>query len=186
MALNILKIFGLSAVSFFIGILVTPVLTHFLYKYKLWRKEVRTTAPDGQSTPIFTKMHKERETKVPRMGGILIWIIPLCIVVLLRILSTLFPIPLFEKLNFLSRSQTWLPLFTLIAASIVGLADDVIQVFGKGKYVAGGIRFSRRLLFISLIALVGALWFYFKLENSVFIPFLETSNSAFFSCRFSL
>ncbi len=171
MALNILKIFGLSAVSFFIGILVTPVLTHFLYKYKLWRKEVRTTAPDGQSTPIFTKMHKERETKVPRMGGILIWIIPLCIVVLLRILSTLFPIPLFEKLNFLSRSQTWLPLFTLIAASIVGLADDVIQVFGKGKYVAGGIRFSRRLLFISLIALVGALWFYFKLENSVFIPF---------------
>ncbi len=173
MALNILKIFGMAAVSFFVGIALTPILTHFLYKYRVWRKEVRTTAPDGSATPIYAELSKERETKVPRMGGILIWTIPLCLIFLIWLLSILFPIPLFQKLNFLSRSQTWLPLFTLVAASLVGLADDLIQVFGKGKYIAGGVRFSRRLLLITIIALIGALWFYFKLEkSSVFIPFL--------------
>jgi len=173
MVLNVLKIFGLAVISFFIGILLTPLLTHFLYKYKVWRKDVRTVAPDGSATPIFASLHRERETKVPRMGGILIWIIPLCLIFILWFLSIFFPTPLFKKLNFLSRSQTWLPLFTLIAASLVGLADDIFQVFGKGKYVAGGIRFSRRLLLIILIASVGALWFYFKLEKTdIFIPFL--------------
>jgi len=130
-------------------------------------------APDGKPTPIYAALHKEGETKVPRMGGILIWTIPLCLIFLMWFLSILFPIPLFQKLNFLSRSQTWLLLFTLVAASLVGLADDLIQVFGKGKYIAGGVRFSRRLLLIAIIALIGALWFYFKLEkNDVFIPFI--------------
>lgn len=173
MGLNILKIFGMAAVSFFVGIFLTPILTHFLYKYKVWRKEVRTVAPDGKPTPIFAELHKDRETRVPRMGGILIWTIPLCLIFLIWFLSVLFPIPLFKKLNFLSRSQTWLPLFTLVAASLVGLADDIFQVFGKGRYAAGGIRFRYRLLLIALIGLVGALWFYFKLEKSgVFVPFL--------------
>jgi len=173
MALNILKIFGLSGVSFFVGIALTPILTHFLYKYKVWRKEVRTVAPDGSPTPIFAEMHKERETKVPRMGGILIWAIPLFLIIFTWFLNIIFPIPLFKKLNFLSRSQTWLPLFTLVAASLVGLSDDIFQVFGKGKYAAGGIRFRYRLFLIAIIGLIGALWFYFKLEKAdIFIPFL--------------
>jgi phospho-N-acetylmuramoyl-pentapeptide-transferase len=173
MALNILKIFGVSAVSFFVGVFLTPLLTHFLYKYKVWRKEVRTISPDGSPTPIFAELHKDRETKVPRMGGILIWIIPLFLILFVWFLSVIFPTPLFKKINFLSRSQTWLPLFTLVAASLVGLADDIFQVFGKGRYAAGGIRFRWRLLLIALIGLVGALWFYFKLEQSgILVPFM--------------
>jgi phospho-N-acetylmuramoyl-pentapeptide-transferase len=173
MALNILKIFGVAAGAFFAGIFLTPILTHFLYKYKFWRKEVRTVAPDGSPTPIFAELHKERETRVPRMGGILIWIIPLFIISFIWLLSVIFPTPLFKKINFLSRSQTWLPLFTLVAASLVGSADDIFQVFGKGKYAAGGIRFRYRLLLIALIGLIGALWFYFKLEKSgIFVPFI--------------
>ncbi len=185
MALNILKIFGMAAVSFFVGIALTPLLTHFLYKYKVWRKEVRMVAPDGKPTPIYAKLHKEGETKVPRMGGILIWTIPLCLIFLIWFLSILFPIPLFQKLNFLSRSQTWLPLFTLVSASLVGLADDIFQVFGKGKYAAGGIRFRYRLLLIIIIALIGALWFYFKLEkNDVFIPFIGDFHLGLFFIPF--
>jgi phospho-N-acetylmuramoyl-pentapeptide-transferase len=172
MMLNILKVFGLSGVSFFVGIALTPILTHFLYKYKIWRKEVRMIAPDGSPTPIFAELHKERETKAPRMGGILIWTIPLCLIVFVWLLSVIFPTPLFQKLNFLSRSQTWLPLFTLVAASLVGMADDLFQVFSRGKYAAGGIRFRYRLLLIAVIGLIGAFWFFFKLEKSfVFIPF---------------
>jgi phospho-N-acetylmuramoyl-pentapeptide-transferase len=173
MILNILKVFGLGALSFFVGLLLTPPLTHYLYKYKLWRKEPRKFAPDGSQTPIFNNLHQERETTVPRMGGILVWVAPLFVILLFRALIYFFPSYLIlHKLNFLSRFQTWLPLFTLIAASLVGLADDFFQVFGRGKYIAGGVRFSRRLILIILIAAVGAWWFYFKLEqNSVFVPF---------------
>jgi len=173
MILNVLKIFGLSALSFFIGVALTPALTHYLYKYQLWRKEAREFAPDGSPTPIFKKLHKDREEKIPRMGGLLIWIVPLVISGMFWIVSYLVPeSKFFAKLNFLSRSQTWLPLFTLVAASIVGFFDDIFQVFGKGKYIAGGIRFTRRLFLIIMIALVGAYWFYYKLEVSrVFIPF---------------
>ena len=134
---------------------------------------MRTVSPDGSPTPIYAELHKEGETKVPRMGGILVWTIPLFLIVFIWFLSVLFPTPFFKKINFLSRSQTWLPLFTLVAAALVGLADDILQVFGKGKYVAGGLRFSRRLLLITIIAIIGALWFYFKLEKSaIFIPFV--------------
>ncbi len=180
MELNILKIFGMAGVAFFAGLALTPLLTHFLYKYKVWRKEVRMVSPDGSATPIYAKLHKEGETKVPRMGGILIWAIPLALIFLGWILNLIFPIPLFQKLNFLSRSQTWLPLFTLVSASLVGLADDIFQVFGKGKYAAGGIRFRYRLLLIVLIGLIGALWFYYKLEkNDIFIPFVGDFHLGF-------
>lgn len=173
MILNVLKVFGLSALSFFVGIALTPLLTYYLYKYQLWRKSARQFAPDGQPTPIFSKLHSEREKRVPRMGGLLIWAVPLVITGLFWFTSFLAPgSPLFTKLNFLSRSQTWLPLFTLVAASIVGFFDDIFQIYGRGKYIAGGIRFTRRLMLIALISFVGAYWFYFKLEvTHVSIPF---------------
>lgn len=169
--LNVLKVFGLSGIAFIVGISLTPILTHYLYKHKLWRKEVRHLAPDGKGTPIFSKLHRDRETKVPRMGGILIWAIPLLLIYFFWFLSRLDG-PLFDKLNFLSRNQTWLPLFTLVSASLLGLADDLWQTLGKGNYLAGGMRFSWRLGLVLLIAVIGALWFYFPLEkHEIYVPF---------------
>jgi phospho-N-acetylmuramoyl-pentapeptide-transferase len=76
-----------------------------------------------------------------------------------------------EKLNFLTRSQTWLPLFALISASLLGLVDDIAQVIGKGKYIGGGLSLKKRLLLVALIGLVGGWWFYFKLGwNTLHIP----------------
>lgn len=174
MILNVLKVFGLSTFAFFIGIIVTPILTHYLYKYQMWRKDVRQFAPDGEPTPIFASLHKDRERRVPRMGGLLVWTIPLFVSCLFFVIAKLFPHwALADKLNFVSRSQTWLPLFTLVTASIVGFFDDFFQVRGLGQYIAGGIRFTRRLFFIILIAGVGAYWFFIKLEMStVFVPFV--------------
>ena len=80
------------------------------------------------------------------------------------LISQFLPDSLAAKINFLSRSQTWLPLFTLVSASILGLVDDILVIKNKGKYVAGGMRFKVRLALISLIAIVGAWWFYFKLD----------------------
>ena len=170
--LNVLKVFGLSAIAFIVGVLLTPILTYYLYKYKLWRKEVRKFGPDGRGTPIFSKLHKDNETRVPRMGGILIWVVPTLLIYIFYFLSLLDG-PLYNKLNFLSRNQTWLPLFTLVAASILGLVDDLWQTLGKGNYIAGGMRFSWRLSIIILIAIIGSLWFYFPLEtNEIYVPFL--------------
>lgn len=168
---NVIKVFGLSALSFTIAILLTPLLTHYLYKYKLWRKEVRNTAPDGTKTPLFAELHKDRETKVPRLGGVLIWITTLAVALIFWLLAKFTDIPFLDKINFLSRNQTWLPLFIMVAASLLGLADDLLQVFQKGSYVAGGIKFRHRLLVVFLIALSGALWFYYKLDwRTIYIP----------------
>lgn len=169
--LNITKVFGLAAVAFVVAVLGTPILTHFLYKYKLWRKTVRDTSPDGSKTPLFAELHKDRETRVPRMGGVLIWATTLILAFAIWSISQITDSAFWNKINFLSRNQTWLPIFTLITASLLGLADDLAQVLGKGKYVAGGIRFRHRLWIVFLIALVGALWFHFKLGwQTIYIP----------------
>ena len=169
--INLIKSFGLFAASFIIAIALTPVLTHFMYKYQLWRKNVRQSSPDGSKTPLFAALHKDREMRVPRLGGALIWVTTILLAFLLWGLAQLTQSGFFVKANFLSRNQTWLPIFTLVAASLLGLADDLMQVLGKGSYVAGGMKFRHRLLLVFCIALSGALWFYFKLDwRAIYIP----------------
>ena len=169
--INLIKSFGLFGASFVIAIALTPVLTHYMYKYKLWRKTVRQSSPDGSKTPLFAALHKDRETRVPRLGGALIWVTTILLAVALWALAQITENSFLLKANFLSRNQTWLPLFTLVAASLLGLADDLMQVLGKGKYIAGGMRFGKRLLIVFCIALSGALWFYFKLDwRAIYIP----------------
>ena len=166
-----IKVFGLLAASFVAAVLWTPLLTKYLYQYKLWRKDVRTTSPDGTQTPLFAALHKDRETRVPRLGGVLIWVTTLGIAALVWLLAEIAHISFLDKANFFSRNQTWLPLATLFAASLLGLADDLAQVWGWGVYGAGVIKFRRRLLIVFLIALVGAWWFYFKLDwRTIYIP----------------
>lgn len=168
---NVFKVFSLAAVSFIIAMLWTPLLTHYLYKYKLWRKTVRTVSPDGSRTPLFAKLHHERETTVPRFGGVLIWVTVAGISLILWGIGQITTSAFWHKANFLSRNQTWLPLFVMLASSLLGLADDALQVVGKGRYVAGGIRFRHRLFIVFLIASAGALWFYFKLGwHTLYIP----------------
>jgi len=170
--INATKIFILVGVSTVFAVLLTPILTHFLYKYQLWKKEPRKKAITGEEVTILYELHKEREMKVPRFGGLLIGGTTLFLATLFFLFSQFSDNFWIQKLNFLSRSQTWLPLFTLIAASTVGFFDDILQVFGRGKYIGGGLSFTRRFLLVILIGLIGAWWFYFKLGlNSLTIPF---------------
>ena len=169
--LNIYKVLGLGGFAFFLGVALTPLLTHYLYKYKMWRKDARTMAPDGAPTPIFNQLHKERETKAPRMGGILIWATTILMALIFSALPSFLKEPLFVKLNFLSRGQTWVPLAILFAGAMVGLLDDLFLIFKKGAYRGGGLTFTRRIFLITIIAALGAYWFYFRLgKDFIFVP----------------
>ncbi|MBU3925680.1 hypothetical protein KJ763_00730 [Patescibacteria group bacterium] len=181
MGLNVLKVFGLSSFAFFLAIFLTPILTHYLYKYQMWKKKARNEALGGGETPIFNQMHKDKEVGTPRMGGILIWSVALIMILMFFILAEILPSDFTHKLNFLSRGQTWLPLFTLIVASLIGLTDDIMQIRGKGSYIAGGISLTKRIIMVIIIGLIGAWWFYTKLEvSSLIIPFLGEINLGLF------
>ena len=171
--LNVIKILFLSAFASILAILWTPLLTHFLYKYKLWKKEARKRTITGEKAEVFYNLHKEREKKVPRFGGLLIWITTLFTIYLFFYLSKISDHFFLKRLNFLSRKETWLPLFTLVTGSLVGLFDDILQVLNKGRYIGGGMSFRTRFLIVFLIGLIGASWFYFKLNwDMIHIPFL--------------
>ncbi len=171
LSIDVIKIFTLGALGFLSAFLWTPALTHYLYKRKLWRKKVRTKALGGGKVPIFQKYHSEKEINVPRFGGLLIWITTGALALIFFLLSKT-NIWIFQKLNFLSRGQTWLPLFALISASLIGLIDDILQVYPisifkkkwKGvQHFAGGLSLKYRLTLVILLGFIGGYWFYFKL-----------------------
>lgn len=165
-AVDVIKIFAVGTLSFLAAFFLTPLLTNFLYKHKLWRKEVRQKAIDGKDLTYFQKFHSEGEVNIPRFGGLLIWIVPSILAVLFFLLAETTDIWWIKKINFLNRGQTWLPFFALGSAALLGLLDDILQVKGKGKYIGGGLGLKKRLLIMGLIGLVGAWWFFAKLETS--------------------
>jgi phospho-N-acetylmuramoyl-pentapeptide-transferase len=166
------KIFVPAVLAFFIGMIITPPISRYLYKWKLWKKTSVAKTIDGRDATISSKLHGDEVRKTPRMGGVIVWGSVLITTVLMALSAELLPSYVAVKLSFLSRNQTWLPLFTLVVASLVGLADDALVVAGKGTFVGGGLSLRKRLGVVFLLALVGALWFYFKLGTSgVPIPF---------------
>ncbi|MFA5047774.1 MAG: phospho-N-acetylmuramoyl-pentapeptide-transferase [Patescibacteria group bacterium] len=161
----IVKIFSLTFLSFVIAMLWTPLLTHFLYKYKLG-KQIRTS----DTAPVFSQLH-QKKSGTPSMGGILIWVTVLVLSVLLYYLSQWFD-GFFASFNFLTRPQTLLPLGALVAAALVGLLDDFLGIRKIGPY-GGGLSVKHRLLVYTLIAVAVALWFFFRLNwDIVRIPFV--------------
>ena len=72
------------------------------------------------------------------MGGIVIWASVFITVFCIWVLQILFPETFFGTLNFLSRSQTWLPLTALGIGALVGFVDDYLVVEGTGRHFAGG------------------------------------------------
>lgn len=153
---NVVRIFSVVMIAFSISLFLTPLWTKFLYKYKIG-KQLR----GPEDAPVFHNLHQHKEG-TPTMGGVLIW-------------GTVALVTLgfwFTDYNFLSRSQTWLPLGVLIVAGILGAIDDLFGVVKRGPN-GGGLQMLLRILLYLLIALGGAWWFYAKLEfDSINVPFL--------------
>lgn len=147
-------IFSLGFLAFCVAMLLTPIYTYFAYKYKFW-KQRRLTSTTGEALEVIAKL-RTRKRNVPTMAGAIT-------VVAVAFITLLFN---------LDRQQTWLPLAALIGGGLVGLIDDIINVRGKGGGVAG-LRAPLKFAMITLVAAVGAWFFYYKLGyTSVHVPFL--------------
>lgn len=162
----IIKVFTLTTASFAAALIVTPLWASVLYRYKLG-KSIR----DQASAPIMAKLHAHK-AGTPTMGGVIIWGTTLIVALGVWVIASYTGSGLFAQLNFLTRPQTWLPLGAFIASAAVGLADDFLNVYRIGPH-GGGLQLRHKLLLYFLIALVGAWWFYFRLEwDVIHVPFL--------------
>jgi phospho-N-acetylmuramoyl-pentapeptide-transferase len=172
MIIDIVKVFIPPILSFGLGILLTPVLTKFLYKNKMWKKKAgKDIGLGGGGTPIFNKLHEQKEVGTPRMGGIIIWLSVFITILGCWTLAHFLPNVTTQKLDLLSRNQTWIPFFTLIVGALVGLVDDYLEIKGSKDNAAGGLSLTKRLVVVTLIGLSCALWFYFKLDvRSIGLP----------------
>ncbi len=163
--ISLLKILTLTSVGFLFALMATPLLTNYLYKHKLG-KQIRNSG----ETPIFSKLHAGK-LGTPTMGGILIWGTLLIIALVFWILDRGLAIDRFHELNFLTRRETLLPLGALIGAATVGLVDDFLDIRKLG-HKGRGFRFRFKVLLYALVAIIGAWWFYAKLDfTAINIPF---------------
>ncbi len=173
MTINVLKVFAPATLSFFFGLLITYPILRVLNKNQMWKKKSVELALDGTVATISQKLHQDENRHTPRMGGLVIWISALVTTLAFYSLIYLFPTSLIaHKLNFFSRNQTWLPLFTLLVGSLVGLLDDYLVVGGQGNHIDGGLPLRTRIIVVLVLGAIGAWWFSTKLEaTALFIPF---------------
>lgn len=158
-----------ATLSFIIGILITPLLTHHLYKRKAWKKRAGKVALSGEVATEFNRLHHDNEVRAPRMGGIVVWASVALTIVGIALLDVIVPNSSYlDSLNFLSRNQTWIPLATLLIGSIAGLIDDLMVI----RPSAEGLKLRYRLAIVILLSGFIGWWFYAKLGViAVDIPF---------------
>ena len=154
----------LSITAFGIAMLLTPFYTFVAYRYKFWKRQ-RTESTTGEVLKVFTKLHANKfKRNIPTMAGM--------VFVLAIVIVTFF-------LN-LDRRETWLPLAALAGGAIVGLIDDIINIRGGGKGVAG-LRSQLKFLMIAGIGAILGWYFFSKLGiSAVHVPFIGNLELGWF------
>lgn len=162
---NVLKVLLTGFLAFVLAFILTPVWTHFLYKYKVGIK-IKKTGVSGDKLNFVNNLHKDK-AGTPTMGGALVWFSVLVLVYLSHylfpLLSQWLGIGFLARLDFLSHSQVWLPLFAMASGGVLGLVDDWMSIKGIGSNKGGGMRFLVRFGWLIIISILGAWWFYYKL-----------------------
>ncbi len=159
------RVLGLSAASFIFALFLTPAVVKLLHRFH-FNKQIRSK----ESAPVFYELHKAKEN-TPTMGGIVIWATVFLLALILWLLSFLFD-GFWNYLNFVDRAQTYLPLAAMFAAASLGLVDDLMGVFRVGTN-GGGLKVSQKTIVYLLLAIIGGLWFYYRLDwNVLYIPFV--------------
>lgn len=148
--------FLLSVGAFLLAMFLTPIYTFVAYRYRFWKKQ-RSTSTTGEKLEVFTKLHANKfKRNIPTMAGV-IGVVAITVVTL--------------GFN-MDRAQTWLPLAALVGGGAVGLLDDIINIRGQGRGVAG-LRSGLKFLMIILLACVLGWFFFAKLGyDSIHVPYI--------------
>lgn len=141
----------------------------------MWKKKNVKVAVDGSPATISQKLHDDEKKQTPRMGGVVVWLSVTVAALLIWTVSQLLSEDIAIKLDFISRSQTWIPLAALVFGSLFGLIDDYLETTDTGgDHHAGGLSLTKRLLAVGTISLLCALWFYIKLDVAyIGLPVVE-------------
>jgi phospho-N-acetylmuramoyl-pentapeptide-transferase len=157
---HLMVIFLSFTASFILALLLTKPFLGLLKKYKI-HKQIREIASTGEKAVLYHEMHKGK-AGTPTMGGILIWGTTLLIVLGSRAISAFG----WVDRSLINRKETWLPLATLVAVALLGAVDDYFNIRGLGK--SKGINIKPKFLWLTLFALLGGLWFHYKLGYDQF------------------
>ena len=172
MLTDVAKVFLPAVLSFALGIGLTPLLAHYLYAHKMWKKRAGKVGLDGTATKLFNRLHEAREVGTPRLGGIIIWLSTALSIGAIFLVAQMSESSFLMKLDFLSRDQTWIPLSLLILGALVGLIDDFFEIKGPAGNGTGGLSLFKRLFLVGAIGLLVGIWFYSKLDVAeISVPF---------------
>ena len=153
---TLVHIFLLGFVGFLLAMALTPLYTTFAYKYEWWKKQ-RTEAWSGGAATVYQKLHAAKHKRnVPNMAGLIF-------------IAAVTLVTLFGNLN---RGQTWLPLAGMLAAGLIGLVDDSMNIIGTSKIA--GMKASVKFSLYSAVLLIGGWWFFSKLGvTSIYLPIVH-------------
>jgi len=166
------KIFVYTVLSFLFSLWLAPSFIRLLRWLKFWKKKSRQINLEGEEisdqTMIDFYKNDEAKMKIPRAGGILIWFTALFFAMFFWILLKIKPDDkLFQYLNFVSRSQTFIPIATLFFGCLFGFIDDALSTLENGgNYKAGGLKLSQRFVLVGILSTAIGLWFYSQLQKT--------------------
>ncbi len=162
------RILVLAAIGFAVALLVTPFWYRFLLRGG-FRKQIRAS----EEAPVFSRLHKDK-AGTPTAGGVIIWGSVVLVATVFWILARTVGGGI-EQFNFISRSETYLPLAALVIAALLGFVDDWFGILKIGGAKSGGLKVRHKLILYTVLAAVGAWWFYFRLErHALILPFFGT------------
>ena len=168
MVSDLVRVLVPAFIAFSVGMAITPLLTHYLYAYKAWKKRPGKYALDGSNAEEFNRLHEAHESRAPRMGGIIVWASVLITIGSIALIAKIVPAAAAIQLDFLSRSQTWVPLAALLVGAIAGLVDDLLTIRDRGE----GLPLQLRLFIVVVLSTLIGFWFFAKLDvTAINIPF---------------
>lgn len=151
---TIIRILLLSFLAFLLSMLLTPLYTTLAYNRQWWRKP--GTKVTGEKAKMLELHAEKHQRHIPTMAGVIALVAVAAVTVAFN----------------LSRSETWLPMAAFAGAAGAGLLDDIIAI--RGWVGPARLASKLRLLLMSLVALIGGWFFYFKLDvSSVHVPLMH-------------
>ncbi len=141
--------------AFLLSMFITPIYTNFAYKHKLWKKQ-KSVAITGEKLQYMNKAHAEKiKRHFPTMAGVIILV---AVIVVTTICC-------------LNRGQTWLPLAAFVGGGVIGLIDDVLNLYGKNA--VAGMRAPVKFAMISALGVFLGWFFACKLGwTAINVPYV--------------